>query len=1199
MSRSCFYILLSIISSLFIFSVKAQNTEGDVVLSNVIPATPVLVVASNSITLKPGFRASGVHSTFNAKIEAGYSDVPYVNVSSGVSFWSGGNQIPNSRSTIEKNYIKTITYLAADNTYPNSTYGGFATMESIQYFDGLGRHTQTVDLGAAGNAGDLVLLYEYDNAGRLSKEYLPLSKSGNFGRYLGNDIPEMTEYAGNSILYATKQYEPSALNRIKSVQGAGDDWFGTSINYSYETNVSDVNYYTVENGQLKCNGKYAENTLYITNVYDEDEKQTIEFKNVFDQLVLTRKVNGSENIDTYYVYNKLGRLSYVITPMAVELLSEVNTTYSDSHTAILQYCYSYKYDRHGNCIEKVLPGCAPIYMVYDRANRLILSQDGNQRAKSQWTVTKYDVLGREIYKGYINREISNSEKEFINANVITETIGTTQPFGNTGYTCVYFQSEIVPLTVNYYDDYSFLNNLSNNVKTALSYENKTDFSSQFMDNEGKSLANGMLTGTRIYIPDVPELYTVQAMYYDHNGNIVQSLATNYKEGYEKSYFKYNYIGKVLKNFKEHYNTAESTPITELYTTAYTHNMLPASTSYSLNGGTSVTLAKNTYDEIGRLTEKKRHNGTDTESYEYNIRNMLTRIQSADFVQNLFYNSNLPDGVEPCFNGNIAYSNWTYNNSTQGYAYSYDGVNRLNDAAFYRGSSLHPNGSFDERYTYDKLGNITTLLRFSSNTLVDSLTFVYAHNNTSNQLERIDDSKGAQDINTVKEYRNVSKNTTPEFAYDANGNMTKDADRDIVAIQYNLLNLPNLVQFRNGNQIRNLYDASGQKLRSEFYTRTISLPMPLDDGQVISDVSSSNGYELTGTEYLGNMEYTFGGYGANYSHTLEQIYNDEGYIVDISSPKYHYYRRDHLGNNREVWLANTAQTIQRTQYYPSGLPLAYNTGDNPGEQDKKYNGKEFVEMHGLDEYDSEARWYYPAVMRTTTLDPLCEKYYDNSPYSWCSNNPISRIDPDGMTDYYNQNGTFVRSVEDNNVAKKMLFVTSKKEKDINNSINNGNFIDVPSNEVVSKMEDAYKITEKNGKEHGFRVGEKGSVSVMVEGNNSSIEPKDWIPAIEDLKAKNDYVAYDVHTHPKPEYKEGSADVPYNNLPSGTDKDNIVGSKPNVVLGYDFTTSQPSGQVGGMPTVKYHRSIGFFNSDGLINPKSIKFSDFKSAVKKINK
>ncbi len=53
------------------------------------------------------------------------------------------------------------------------------------------------------------------------------------------------------------------------------------------------------------------------------------------------------------------------------------------------------------------------------------------------------------------------------------------------------------------------------------------------------------------------------------------------------------------------------------------------------------------------------------------------------------------------------------------------------------------------------------------------------------------------------------------------------------------------------------------------------------------------------------------------------------------------------------------------------------------------------MHGLDEYDSEARWFYPAIMRTTTIDPLAEKYYSISPYAWCGNNPVKFIDPDGL------------------------------------------------------------------------------------------------------------------------------------------------------------------------------------------------------------
>ena len=111
--------------------------------------------------------------------------------------------------------------------------------------------------------------------------------------------------------------------------------------------------------------------------------------------------------------------------------------------------------------------------------------------------------------------------------------------------------------------------------------------------------------------------------------------------------------------------------------------------------------------------------------------------------------------------------------------------------------------------------------------------------------------------------------------------------------------------------------------------------------------------------------------------------------------YFYYIKDLLGNIRETYVhpeAGYKKCIQRMQYYPSGLPWEYVY--NSSAQPWKYNGKEFVEMHGLDEYDSKARWYYPAICRTTTMDPLAEKYYPTSPYAWCGNNPVGNVDLDG-------------------------------------------------------------------------------------------------------------------------------------------------------------------------------------------------------------
>ena len=40
----------------------------------------------------------------------------------------------------------------------------------------------------------------------------------------------------------------------------------------------------------------------------------------------------------------------------------------------------------------------------------------------------------------------------------------------------------------------------------------------------------------------------------------------------------------------------------------------------------------------------------------------------------------------------------------------------------------------------------------------------------------------------------------EYTYDKNGNLTKDLNKDISKIGYNLLNLPDEVTFANGNSI---------------------------------------------------------------------------------------------------------------------------------------------------------------------------------------------------------------------------------------------------------------------------------------------------------------------------------------------------------------------------------------------------------------
>ena len=65
--------------------------------------------------------------------------------------------------------------------------------------------------------------------------------------------------------------------------------------------------------------------------------------------------------------------------------------------------------------------------------------------------------------------------------------------------------------------------------------------------------------------------------------------------------------------------------------------------------------------------------------------------------------------------------------------------------------------------------------------------------------------------------------------------------------------------------------------------------------------------------------------------------------------------------------------------------AFGNSKNVERQPFMFGGKEFIGMHGLNEYDFNARMYDPWLMRTKTMDPMAEKYAWISPYAFCNNN----------------------------------------------------------------------------------------------------------------------------------------------------------------------------------------------------------------------
>ncbi|WP_321439182.1 DUF6443 domain-containing protein [uncultured Bacteroides sp.] len=932
----------------------------------------------------------------------------------------------NSQSS-NQNYIKTSTYIKT----------GAEFIDEIQYFDGLGRPVEAVQKEITPSNNDLVTYTEYDVAGREYCHWLPVvSKQDNNGLYVDtNTFKSESSNFYDSLInddypYTETILESSPLDRTIGQRNPGAAWNTHPIQVKYEVNDATVAYFFVNSsGALQRGNNYAANTLYKTTTTDEDGNTKTEYKDKLGQIIMKRI---GKNADTYYVYNDLGQLAYVLPPLASDALGI--GIYNDNTTLVLeQYAYIYKYDERGNCTYKRLPGCEPICMVYDKANRLVLSQDGNQRDQKQYTITKYDRLGRVLYTGVINRDIIQSEKDLIHNSVIIETIGTTNQLKDTGYTCNTFANEILPLTVNYYDNYQFLD--FPGADAYLKYVEDQDFSVPYISSYpsgdlGGFNAKGSITGDRTYLLDGSGKYTVTAMYYDDKGRVVQSRSTNYMGGYDIVYNDLDFTGNPNKVLKEH-NIAGQAVISELYTNTYDHAGRLKETWYRIGDNNPVLLASNTYDELGRLETKNRHNNNDTEEFKYNIRNWTTRIKSGDFEENLYYNSP-PSNItvaSPCYNGNISYSTWTYNGTIKAYNYYYDDLNRYRGGYCYIDNELQDIGFYSEGMGYDKMGNITSLGRWDGEDIVDQLTLTY----NGNQLKSVSDNGVSPNLYGVKEYQNKSI-TDNEFAYDKNGNMIKDLDRDIVTIKYNLLNLPDTVQFKNGNQIVNLYDVSGNKLGDEYYTILHGVQVPISAGQIlnIKNIYGPDEVDVIKKFYVDNITYNWNIMSLSPGHCdLEKVYNTEGYVDNaVGYYRYNYYRKDHLGNNREVWRASykldnytyPAATIQSTQYYPSGLPWGEGTGSDV--QSKKYNGKEWIEAHGYDMYDYGARGYYPAICRFTTVDPLAEKYYSVSPYAYCMNNPIRFIDPDGRfssdflvlsTNFLDSKGDLVKHIDDGSNA----------------------------------------------------------------------------------------------------------------------------------------------------------------------------------------
>ena len=676
------------------------------------------------------------------------------------------------------------------------------------------------------------------------------------------------------------------------------DYLGNS---TANAQLNCINYSVSSAGALTSNGGCASGQLSVVKTTDEDLNASYTFTDKMGHVVLTRQMKGSETHDTYYVYDDKGNLCFVLQPMY------------QSSANLDQYAFQYKYDGRNRCIWKKLPGAGYMEMVYDNADRLVFSQDGNQRAltSGNWTYYKYDGLNRLTEQGTCTNKVTTS-----GTNVLVQ---------------------------HFYDSYAF--------RSQAGFNN-----SNFPDDASGNGKGALTASVATVLGSSNKIYT--AYYYDIKGRVVKTVQSNPLGGYDVAATVYTFTNKPATVTHTHTASGKTTR-TEVYTYSYDHADRLLKVEHTL-GGTKITLADYAYDNLGRLQSKSLHgSATNKLTYAYNVRGWLTGISGSKFTQNLYYNNG--NGTAK-YNGSISSMTWKAGNEStiRGYKFTYDGFSRLMNATYGETAGINTNTNrFSENVTgYDKNGNIKTLQRYgqtaaSSYGLIDNLTFTLG----GNQLSRVDDAAAASAYNGGFEFKDGVKQAN-EYTYDSNGNLTKDLNKGISTITYNVLNLPNMVTFSDGSTIAYTYGADGTKLKTVHKT----------------------GSTTTTTDYCGNVVYENG--------VQKLLLTDEGYVT-LSDSKYHYYLKDHQGNNRVV--INQSGTVEETNhYYPFGGVFASSGNVQP----YKYNGKELDAKKGLNWYDYGARHYDAALGRFTTVDPSAENYYSTSPFTYCLNNPLNYIDPLG-------------------------------------------------------------------------------------------------------------------------------------------------------------------------------------------------------------
>jgi RHS repeat-associated protein len=880
-------------------------------------------------------------------------------------------------STTKINYVRSWeTKAPISNELLLDTKPVQDVQRTTQYIDGLGRSLQTVSKQITALQKDMVAPVMYDEVGREALKYLPYADTGTFGllklnpfndqkNYYTDPVRNNNQYSGEQFYYNETLFDSSILNRPINTMAAGNSWVGSGRGIQTQylvNNASDsVRIWKFANPTdvvPTSTDSYPAGALYKTITTDENGKQTITYTDKEAQVILKKQqLNDAPGaghtgwLCTYYVYDELNQLRFVIPPKAFPLINfpTIATAYNIFNWYAL--CFQYQYDARHRMITKKVPGADEVIMIYDNRDRLIMTQDGNMRRSNisghyvledLWLVNVYDNQNRIIKTGLLT---SNYRRDYHTSQAQNSS---------TDYPDISINFNL--LTQTYYDNYNWVQASMGVQATRLTtWDNKFANASTTTWPYPEALANslntqGMQTGSKVNILNSGQ-YLYTAHFYDRKGRMVQTQATNITGGVDVTTMQYSFSGALLRTYLKHEKLGNNTQTHYIQTSfTYDHAFRLTSTTKTADNSPAQIINKLAYDELGQLKTKalggNANTPLETLAHRYNLRGWLLGINdgyvnspSTAFVatdpyfgMTLHYN----DGISTAqFNGNIAGTQWRTKGSGEkrAYGFEYDNVNRLTKADFTQNNSgtwnninygtntidFSVSGAVSNKMSYDANGNILTMwqkgMKINTSNYIDQLTYGYANN--SNQLGSTTDAVGYDRKTNLGDF-NAEYPTT--YSYDANGNLLRDYGRNPLTfpvpigtprplfadyqMAYNHLNLPYYIPVVQKGSIEYAYDAVGNKLQKKVWDNATS--------------------SATATSYIAGFEYK-STYSTNSSivsaDTLQQIGTEDGRIryakqyyqngTSKDTLLYDFFVKDHLGNTRVVLTQQKDTALYKT------------------------------------------------------------------------------------------------------------------------------------------------------------------------------------------------------------------------------------------------------------------------------------------------